>query len=228
MLRFGMGDPAPPYAKTFYTECSENTENTEKKIQHGSEDPPLQKPEKDLAGEAVFFRVEKFGEARIFLEEGKIFVVAGVVAILGVQLDGDFQIGERGIGFAGEAIERRQGVVDVVGLGGRFAGFVETFARVVPAADVHHGHPALIVLFGGARILFLRRLHALLGDLYVHARAVSEFFAGAFENFFELLLGSCEFLLMEEREGLVIDLELRLDARIDQFDTTTLGGRSRW
>jgi hypothetical protein len=33
---------------------------------------------------------------------------------------------------------------------------------------------------------------------------------------------------MEERKGLVIDLELRLDARIDQFDTTTLGGRSRW
>ena len=183
---------------------------------------------KNSASCAVFLGIEKFGEARIFLEEGKILVIAGVIAILRVQLDGDFQIGQRGIGFAGEAVERGQRVVDVVRLGGRFAGFVETFAGVVPAADVHHGHAALIVLFGGARILFLRRLHALLGDLYVHARAIGEFFAGAFENFFEFLFGSCEFLLMEERKGLVIDLELRLDARIDQFDTTTLGGRSRW
>ena len=144
-----------------------------------------------------------------------------------MQLDGDFQIGESGVGFAGEAIERGQGVVDVVGFGRGFAGFVETFAGVVPAADVHHSHAALIVLFGGARILFLGRLHALLGDFYVHARAIREFFAGAFENFFELLFGSGEFLLMEEREGLVVNFELGLDARIDQFDTTTLGRRSR-
>jgi hypothetical protein len=54
LLRFGMRDRAPPYGKTFYTECSENTENTEKKIQHGSpstvlrtsSDPPRQSQKK--------------------------------------------------------------------------------------------------------------------------------------------------------------------------------------
>jgi hypothetical protein len=69
------------------------------------------------------------------------------------------------------------------------------------------------------------RLHALLGDFQVHARAIGEFLAGAFENFFKFLLGAGEFLLMKEGQGFVVDLELRLHQGIDQFDTPTLGGR---
>jgi hypothetical protein len=34
-----------------------------------------------LAGVAFLFRVEEFGESRVFLEEGEIFVVAGMEAI---------------------------------------------------------------------------------------------------------------------------------------------------
>src|SRR5579864_9484795 len=45
-----------------------------------------------LAGEAVFLGVEQFGEARIFLEEGEVFVVARVVAIFWAQLNGDLEI----------------------------------------------------------------------------------------------------------------------------------------
>ena len=41
-----------------------------------------------LTGQAVFFGIEKFGEARVFLEEGKILVVSGVVAIFRAELDG--------------------------------------------------------------------------------------------------------------------------------------------
>src|SRR5439155_5442496 len=40
-----------------------------------------------LAGEAVFFRIEQLGEARVFLEERKIFVVARVIAIFRAQLN---------------------------------------------------------------------------------------------------------------------------------------------
>jgi len=56
------------------------------------------------AWDSLFFRVEKFGEARIFLEEGKVLVVARMVAIGAVEADGDFQVGHGGIGFTGEAI----------------------------------------------------------------------------------------------------------------------------
>jgi hypothetical protein len=42
-----------------------------------------------LARVAFFFGVEEFGEARIFLKEGEIFVIAGVVAIFAAQVDGD-------------------------------------------------------------------------------------------------------------------------------------------
>jgi hypothetical protein len=59
----------------------------------------------------------------------------------------------------------------------------------------------------------------------VHASAIREFLAGAFENFFKFLLGAGEFLLMKEGQGFVIDFELRLDERIDQLDTPPLGGR---
>jgi hypothetical protein len=45
---------------------------------------------KCLAGVAFFFGVEEFGEARVFLEEGEVFVVAGVEAVFGFQFDGYF------------------------------------------------------------------------------------------------------------------------------------------
>jgi hypothetical protein len=36
-----------------------------------------------LTGVAFFFWVEEFGEARVFLQEGEVFVVAGVKAVFG-------------------------------------------------------------------------------------------------------------------------------------------------
>ena len=60
----------------------------------------------------------------------------------------------------------------------------------------------------------------------MRARSASSLL-GPFENFFEFLLGLGEFLLMKEREGFVVELELRLDARIDQLDAATLRGRRR-
>src|SRR4029077_12253129 len=136
---------------------------------------------------SVLFRIEQFGEAGIFLQESKILVVARVVAVGSAQFDSDFQIGQRGIGFAGEAIERRHSVNNVIGLRRQLASFVQTFARVIPASEVHHGYAALVVLLKGARILFLRRLHALFRDLDVHAGAVGEFLAGALDDFFQFL-----------------------------------------
>ena len=199
--------------------------STERRIIHRVRgEHRVHREEEALTGGAVFFRVEKFGEARIFLEEGKILVVAGVVAILGAQLNGDFKIGHGRIGFAGEAIERGEGVVNMVGFGRRFAGLDEAFAGVVPTADVHHGHAALVMFLCGARIQFGRGPHALLGDLDVHAGAVGELFAGAFQNFFEFLLGASKFLLMEERQSFIVDFELRLNERIDELDTAALVG----
>jgi len=130
-------------------------------------------------GEAVFLWIEEFGEAWVFLEKGKILVVAGMEAVLGAQLDGDLEIGHRGISFPGKAIERGQRVVNVIRLRRGFAGFLEALARVIPAADVHHGYTALIMLVGGAGILLGARLHALLGDTNVHAGAIGELLAGA-------------------------------------------------
>ena len=70
--------------------------------------------------------------------------------------------------------------------------------------NVHHGDAALVMIFGGFGILLVARLHALLGDFDVHASAVGEFFAGAFENLFQFLLGAGEFLLVEERQSFIV------------------------
>jgi hypothetical protein len=59
----------------------------------------------------------------------------------------------------------------------------------------------------------------------VHASAIGEFLAGAFENFFKFLLGAGKFLLMKEGQGFIVEFELRLDERVNQLDTPTLGGR---
>ncbi len=218
MMIFGTVEAASFHGKEFNTEDREYAESTEKKK------PDRLKPI-PLAGEAVFFRIKQLGEARIFLEERKVFVIASVVPVFRAQVDGDLQIGQRGIGFASEAIKRGQRVVNVVGLRRGFARLVETLARIVPAADVHHRNATLIMLFGCARILLVRRLHALLGDFHVHPRAIREFLAGAFENFFKFLLGAREFLLMEERQRFIVEFELRLDERVHQLDTSTLRGR---
>ena len=86
-------------SNTEITEKGQSTESTEKEKQNGSEDhykKPLQKAQLALAGGAVFLRIEQLGEARVFLEESKIFVVARVIAVFGAQLNGDFQIGQSG------------------------------------------------------------------------------------------------------------------------------------
>ena len=174
------------------------------------------------AGGAVFFWVEEFGEARVFLQKSEILVVAGVIAIFASKVDSDLEIFEGGIGFAGQAVQSGERVMDVVGLWRGFACFVEAFAGVIPAADVHHGDAALVMIFGSARGVLGSRLHALLGNFDMHAGAVDELFAGALKNFFQLLLGTRELLLVKKRESFIVELELGLDARVNQFDTPTL------
>ncbi len=71
------------------------------------------------------------------------------------------------------------------------------------------------MLIGSARILLLARFHALFGDAQVHARTVGQSLTGSFENFFQLLLGTREFLLVEEGKRFIIYFELRLYPRID-------------
>ena len=83
------------------------------------------------------------------------------------------------------------------------------------------------MLVGRARILLRARLHALFGDAQMHAGAVGEALAGAFENFFQFLLGSGKFLLVEEGQRFIVNFQLRLNPRIDQLDATALRGRRR-
>src|ERR1700722_3075192 len=100
--------------------------------------------------------------------------------------------------------------MNVVSFGSRLASFIEAFPGVVPSADIHHGHAALVMLIRGAGILFSNGFHTLLGDFDMHTRAVRELFAGTLENLFELLLGAREFLLVKERKGFVVEFELSL------------------
>src|ERR1700732_2920209 len=114
--------------------------------------------------------------------------------------------------------------MNVVGFGSGLAGLIKTFPGVVPPANIHHGHAALVMLVRSARILLSNGLHTLLGDFDVHTRTVRELFAGALENLFELLLGAGEFLLVKEGKSFVVEFELSLDAGVDHFDSATL----RW
>jgi len=61
----------------------------------------------------------------------------------------------------------------------------------------------------------------------MHLGAVGKFLAGAFDNFFQFQLGFLEFLLLEESQGLVIELHLRLDTRVNHFNAAALGRLNR-
>ena len=112
--------------------------------------------------------------------------------------------------------------MNMVGFRRGFAGFKKTFASLIPAPYIHHGHSALVMLLCRAGIFLVKRLHPLLGDFQMHAGAVGKLLAGPLKNFLELLLGAGKFLLMKERQGLVVDLELRLDEGINELDASPL------
>jgi hypothetical protein len=57
----------------------------------------------------------------------------------------------------------------------------------------------------------------------MHARAVGKFLAGAFDHFFQFLLGALKFLLVKEAKRLIVELHLGLYARIDHFHAAALG-----
>ena len=106
-------------------------------------------------------------------------------------------VGHRGIGFAGQAIEGGEGVVNVIGLWRQFASFLQTFACLVPAAEIHHADAALIVVLRRFRALVGGGLHALFHNAHMYAGAVDKFLAGAFQNLFQFLLGTLEFVLVK-------------------------------
>ena len=180
----------------------------------------------DLPGVTVLFRIQQFSEARIFLKEGEVFIVTGVETVCRPEFDGNFEVGHGGISFAGKAIKGRKRVVHVICLGRKLARLLEAFARFVPAAQVHHGHATLIVILGRFGVVLRGWLHALLNNAQMGARAICEFFARTFENLFQLLLRTLEFLLMEKTHSLFIQLHLCLNAWIDQFNAATLWVRS--
>lgn len=180
-----------------------------------------------LAGIAFLFRIQQFGEARVFLKEVEVFVVAGVVTVGRTKLDSHFEIGESRVGFAGETVEGGESVVDMISFGGELAGFLETLASFVPAAKVHHGDATLIMVFGRFGILIGDGLHALLGNAEMGAGAIGQFPAGAGNDLLQLLFGALEFLLVEEGHGLFVELHLSLDLGVDQLDATTLGNLGR-
>ncbi len=185
---------------------------------------PRNWPRFESAGGAVFFGIEQFRKTRVFLKKGEIFIISRVITIFRAELDSNFQIFHRGIGFAGKAIESRESVMDVVGFGSGLACLVKTFPGVIPAANIHHSHTALVMFIRGARILLGDGLHTLLSNFDVHTRTIRELFAGALKNFFEFLLGAREFLLMKEGECFVVELELSLNTGVNEFDPATL----RW
>jgi hypothetical protein len=180
------------------------------------------------AGIAFLFRIEELGEARIFLKEVEILVVARVIAVGRSEVDSNLEIGECGIGFAGEAIERGERVMNMVSFGSKLAGLFETLARLIPAAEIHHGHTALVVVFGGLGILIVSWLHALFGDAQVGTRAIGQFPAGASDDLLEFQFGALKFLLVEKGHGLFVDFHLGLDQGIDELDAAVLRGLGRY
>jgi hypothetical protein len=130
-------------------------------------------------------------------------LVAGEIEVSTVVTNDDVAVqdslytaGRRGVGvtvllekIAGAHAEAGGSLADVtatavkVNAQGRSMGLALT-SCVVPAAEIHHGHAALVVLVESLGIVLLRRLHALLGDANVHFGAVGKFFAGA--GIFEL------------------------------------------
>ena len=154
-----------------------------------------------LGARTVSLGVEQFGESRVFLQECEVLVVAGVVAILGTQLNCDFQILHGGFRFAGKAIERGHGVHDVVSFWRGFARAVEVLASFVPAAKIHQRDSLRVMFFGGFHRGNRRTRDALFADAQVHLRAVAEFFAGTFKHALERLFGADELLLLKKLES---------------------------
>jgi hypothetical protein len=186
----------------------------------------LQRMPRRSAGRTVAFRIEQFGETRVFLQKGEVLIVASVITIFGTQLDGYFQILHGGFGFAGKAIECGHGVHNMVGLGRGLAGAIEMFASFVPATEVHERDALGVVVFGGLRSGDRGAGDALIANADMHFGAVVEFLGGTMQDLFEGLLGARELLLLEKLESFLVGLELGLLGRRVRIGRRSLKLRS--
>src|SRR5215472_10501144 len=66
---------------------------------------------------AFLLWIEKLRKARVFLEEGEVLIIAGVIAVLRTQFDRHLEVGHRRIGFPRQAVQRRKRIVNMIGLG---------------------------------------------------------------------------------------------------------------
>jgi len=127
------------------------------------------------------------------LEESKILVVARMVAISLLATE----MATLRLAMAEIASPVRQSSAarrnEYVRFGGALRAFKKNFARVVPAADVHHADAALVMLLGGSGILFRGRPSCAARRSQVHAGAIGELFAGAFQDFFSSCLDLANF-----------------------------------
>lgn len=172
----------------------------------------------ELPACAIAFRIEQFREAGIFLQKSEVFIVARVIAILGPQFDGELEVLHGGFRFAGEAIEGGHGVNDEIGFGGEFARAAQVFARLVPAAVVHHRDTVLIMVVGGAQRGSGHAADALLTNAEMDLGALGQFLARRGDHFLEKFLGLVIFLLLEVALRLFVEFQLLLNARINQID----------
>ena len=117
--------------------------------------------------------------------------------------------------------------MNVVGFGREFARSLKTLAGFVPAAQIHHGDAALIMVFRAPGILIGGGFHTLFGNAKMGAGTVGKFFAGTGNDALQLLFGTLKFLLMEEAHGFFVKFHLGLDQGVHHFDATPLVRRSR-
>src|SRR5437660_428264 len=106
---------------------------------------------KPSGSRTVPIRVEQFRESGVFLKEGEVLIIAGVIPILGTKLDGQLQVFHSRFGFSRKAIKSRHSVDDVIGLRGQLSRAEQMLPGLVPASHVHHGDTLLVMLFGRMR-----------------------------------------------------------------------------
>jgi len=84
-------------------------------------------------------------ETRVFLQKCKVFRHFARGTDLRPQVDCNFRFFIAESASPGQAVKGGERIVNVVGFRSCFARFIQALARIIPPANIHHGHAALVM-----------------------------------------------------------------------------------
>lgn len=161
----------------------------------------------------IRFRIDKFSETRIVGKVAKIRVVARLVTIRRVALDGFREALERILLVARKAFQNAHSIPCVIGFWRLLQDLFQVLTRLHELTQVHERDSEVVVLLGSFEYIVAAG-QLLVACAHVNLGAIRQFTLSAIDYFLKCGLGAFEFVLLQKLQALLVVINSLLITRI--------------